>query len=101
MEGMGRTCVSHMRSATEVDERAAAVDGGGGRCDFVADDAALELVVGEHAQQVLPGHLQPLERLLLLADALTRPLKHPVVIRPQTLVVPADGAGRSHVWVTR
>eukprot|EP00053_Salpingoeca_punica_P013384 m.120929 g.120929 ORF g.120929 m.120929 type:complete len:748 (-) comp16189_c0_seq1:23-2266(-) len=58
--------VGDVRAAAEVDKRAAAVDGGGGGGDLLVDDALLELVVLKHLQQILLGHLQALEGLLLL-----------------------------------
>ena len=59
-----------MRTPAKVDQRPAPVHSGSLRLHLLLQDPQLELVVFEHLEQVRLLHLQPLEGLLLLDDAL-------------------------------
>lgn len=73
-------------AATNVDQRAASIDGGGRSGDFLVQNAQFELIVLEHLHQIFLSHLQSLERLLLLDDALEHRLEKRKVIVGDTLV---------------
>lgn len=55
-----------MWSSAQIDQRATSVNGSFVRVDFLVDDAAFELIVGEHLKQFGFGHLQSFKWLFLL-----------------------------------
>jgi hypothetical protein len=64
------TCVRHVRTAAQINERAAAVRSGVAAIgNFVGNDLHLECVVGEHPQGLLFAQDDALESLLLLDDS--------------------------------